>query len=1319
MRYRIKLLTDKEILNGATIKYQAADLTDPDHRLDSTLFGSSITKSTRCQICNQTQDKCPSHYAVIELPMPVIKSICYEECLKLIPCICPCCSKLILTDETLDRVKKLDAPLRMSTVSDLCSKIDMSTFSCPHCDTRLSSTIMLGDWKYNFVPIFQIKNPSTAEFETVNPIDIQRVLQGFTQIDEIGFKETFHPKNFMTCLLPIIPTKLRSKSIVNGNETASAITTFYRLIIETTMPKLTTIKNYSLDNSFVLIHKSMVDEFKQYYTMLQTYYMLITYSGSEETTNQLLSILNKSSQSGFDPHNCLINRFKGKTKSIFNKGMCGMVHPVSGRVVLGAGEDAPIENFLIPYKIANQLVTTYPVYQENLRFYKRCIAISVNKTIMSDQRIPHVIGVISQRTSTFKKLTPANAKGLEMMLEAGDKIAFSLFDKDFIIQSRHPCIREASLTSFEVEKADRLSPGMPVMTTGPKQADFDGDEIQLFMCSGHYTDIESLLLHSATNQLMSYDNPKLDYFFLGDHEDWLGSSRLGDIEINYMNHQKCAPTNILRRIESAIPKDFNYTSSQFIVRNGKIDSNVHNFRSHEFYKFFAAVYGNVACARLLDVIEQSCYDINRCLGATLGFEIYFHGTPEQKAKINEMMRNAYQKASELIRVNGTSNHDVIACFDEPMSTIQKILFETSINTNMGRLEYTKNRLKEYYAMIVRPTHSTSDGLPFSPSLADGTRTTFGGYRWSMDPCEYGYPNAAYVDDMNSYSHFFIVSEELGSIFKRCEGTAKQGYLSNRLTNLFERAYTDYNGCLVDGNTLLSHQYGPMGLNPRREVQLKLGLDDDIKLGPKGEALRKELQSIREQYRGTTSFVSQPTKDIFISGVDFDQLFTEKGSTPEKEIDQLIDQLRRSYVPDAIKDDVTKLDIGLKQHEFYFRRKLAEYKLTPKLSEEIVNHFLNMLVEAGDPVGTKSSLAASAPLTQASLSAIHAASSGGANVDVVRRAFGLKAFEELLGGAKCRSDDDEYGDDYLHIYLINDDHDSCASFANEQETFYFKDIWVSNEIHISKTIPDEYVKMYGHQIRDQRRSPYYVKSVWNMIRISQNDIKVTDIIKALMKKNDDILMMLPRVINQGQVEVNIYFIEDIGLQKVNSIARQWHNCTNDTIISGGLLKNCYVAENKNNPGHYIIEANDITKNNDALRWIILDPRVDPTRCKTTEPILDSTIAGIFEGEARHYDRLCFTATNMSDTSSCCQRVYRVCTAVQTATGRLTFATSKSMMKEMRGDMLKCIRFESAPDMIRRYGKYADWQTSNEFTVGSVFNTMPGLGSGVSQYIIQSV
>ena len=283
--YQLRLMTDEEILSKAESVYNAQLLKSREHTLDSSLFGATIMNPD-CSVCFQRVEECPGHYSVIQLPFPIVRSICLKDFKTLISLICPICSHFIIPN--ISDALKIAPEYRLSWIKRETEKIakgDGSLVKCPVCN-------------YDMVLVKVMQNepqlrcccdiPEQNRLEQYNPIYLYTMLQMFSELDEAGFSINYHPKNFMTTVIPIIPSKLRPKTIVSSEST---LTTYYKIIIEEICPELNNL------------------------------YKIVTGNTSEpvRTKEVELNLIEKRDRKHVDIHNALIVRLKGKERSIFNK----------------------------------------------------------------------------------------------------------------------------------------------------------------------------------------------------------------------------------------------------------------------------------------------------------------------------------------------------------------------------------------------------------------------------------------------------------------------------------------------------------------------------------------------------------------------------------------------------------------------------------------------------------------------------------------------------------------------------------------------------------------------------------------------------------------------------------------------------------------------------------------------------------------------------------------------------------------------------------------------------------------------------------------
>lgn len=1310
--YQLRLQDDEELLSKAETVYSAQHLISKNHTLDSGIFGATLMNPI-CDVCFQRVENCVGHFAVIQLPFPIVRAICLNDFKTIISLICPICSHF-LTDNIRNALH-LAPEHRLTWVKKEVEKFTKNgelNVICPTCGKKVTTVKVMQSEPSLRLCIVQ---PQQNVMDQVNPVQIYTMLQNFNQLNEIGFSSKYHPKNFMTCLIPIIPNKLRPKTISSSEST---LTSYYRIIVEEICPELNKIyKTLSLGDGVVINRGDITNSFNKYYDKLMAYYLLITDMGADKTKEAELNLIEKRDRKHVDDHNALIGRFKGKDKSIFSKGIIATRCNVSARTVLGGATDAAIKSLDVPFHIAGKLQMLYPVYAQNLKAMKQLVAAMSNTEIVHNINIPHVLGIVNFETGKTSKVTIKDAITKASLLKPGDKLAISLINGDIVMQNRFPAVREESWSSFQVSKVNNTIITIPLSDCDMKMADFDGDEAQIYALSSHYTDAEALLLHSTFAQLIAYKNGNPAIWYSADAPYGISKMKPGAKSLVYNSKMHFPALDVMKVIESYLPNDLRYKDGKTEIVDGKFISDKTNIDNKELHKYMASLYGPEVTEEFMDKIIQLAYDLNRDYGNTLGYEIRIYGA-DAKKEIQKIVDNTYEEMKKIEQSNNKHKGILqINATEKQKSQIKTILINAAKGSNIDKVGYTKSRQDEYYQTVVMLDHVVVDGERIQPILAEGSRVNCAFPRYSVDPCAYGFIRGGYNSDISPIAHFYETKQQRFALFQKGQGTAKQGYMSKRLGVAYGHNYIDFNGCLIDSFRIVGTQYGACGLNPRLFVSqplidIQLKRDEFVKKYGSDKKLVEcydKIHEYRDVYALLTSFTKSETiKDIFVAGFNYDQLinnFATSGSMDQKQLDEFIERLRKIFCPDGLTERYMMENFT--QHEYYFRIKLRNIKYDEKLLGRIYDQFEWSLADGGDAVGMKAALATSEPLTQASLHAIHHASGGGANEEQIRRSSGLTRFEELLGGKKRK-------DTVVSFKLYDDSKESCIRFANEQETFYFNNIWTRLELGICKRIPEKILKIHKDiPLADVEINPYFVTSIWNVTKISSFGIHVVDIINRLVENFNEIMFITGYVLNSSEFMAYIYFKPTIKVEQINGLMEEWAMERASTIVHGKYLCNCYVSENKNRPGHFIVEANEVASNSMALQNLIFDERVDPRGCRTTDPEVNQKLFGIGEASTRQYEELIFTATNLSDTSGVLHRHYKVLADSTFSTGDPQYADRNSLRHNRCMDVLRLAHFETARDMIQQALRFGDIQPVADPVSASVFGELPSIGTGASK------
>ena len=1287
--YQFRLMSDEEILNKTPLVYTAELLKSKRSTLDSAMFGATEMNS-ECEICHQRQGACPGHYAVLKLPFPIVRIICQQDFETIIHLICPLCSHFYTPN--VEMALELAPEKRLDWIKNKSNNYAKNGgfIKCACCHNDIVPIKVMGRAPYNRY-VFELNKDGVND--QVNPCEMYHLLQNFTQIEECGFSANYHPRNFMTTLLPIVPIKLRPKT---NQDSDSCLTGYYKDIIEREVPELDLLYKQmtgSVTSLNAVIKKGEFEtKFNIVYDRMMCYYHLMTIT-NDQNKDVVLKGVDKRDRSHFDVGTTLLGKLKGKEKSIFSKGIVAARHNVTARTVLGGAYDAPIKCVCVPFHIASKLSMLYPVYDENLKICKQIVAAMSDPSIFNDIHFPHVIyiekGNNRQRDVNFK-----NALEMASMLKPGDKIAISLMNGDLVMSSRFPSVREESWNSMMVMKDNNSIVTLPLATIGLKMGDFDGDEAQIYVASKHFLDIEALMLHSPFAQFIEHKtgDPGIWFPYTGDAAYGLAEIKPGRKSV-VLNGEWHKEYNVIDVVNTLLPKDLNYKDSKLEIKNGLLVSDKTGFRNSEFFKYYAALYTTEMAEELMDKLSQLAYDLLIDKGAGLGFELRIMHE-ETKSKIRKIIKATEHKMLQLEMSNAKNKGPAqIANVQSQKKEIKTLLIEDAKGTAMDKAGYTTLRQEEWYHTVVMLDHMTDHlGGRFRPILAEGSRSLTAFPRFSIDPRAYGYAPCGYNGDLPPYSHFFDTKQQRFSMFQKGQGTAKQGYFSKKLGVTYGSTYVDYNGSVVNNFRNISICYNCCGLNPRAFVKQPL-IDftlsdadfnkkyaDDKRL----IELRKDIASWKERYSRFTCYTkTEALRDIWIAGFNYEQYINSNvkpGKTPRKDIEDFIKRIRDVYKPPAL--DWDYILENLKPHEYYFRAKLMNYECTPEVLDVLFEQFEWSLCGAGEPVGMKASLSVSEPLTQASLHAIHHATASGASVEHIIRSAGIDRFQELIGSNSMKNN-------VVTFVLYDDSKQASLDFANEQETFYFSDIWTRMELAISKTVDPRVLNQHPDLHLDELEvNPYYITSIWNLTHIAQYNIHVTEVIERLMSNFNEIFFITGWILNATEFMAVIYFKPTVQLVQIRVLMEEWGLEKDSTVIHGKYLKNCFVSENMNRPGHFMIEANEATPKTKALENLILDERVDPLGCKSNNLGTMLDMYGIHETCARLYEELIYTATNLSDTSGVLQRHYKCIADDAFVNGDKRYGARESVRKDRMMDTFKAVHFETASDMIRSALKNGD-------------------------------
>lgn len=1366
--YRLRLISDAELADYAVVILNKQDiLNSSNFNFESSLFGNTRTET--CGICGQSNECTCAHYGLIALRYSVLTNpACENLLIKVIRMICPHCGKLpIENPEFTLKYQRRDRCTKM--YNEVSKRFDKLNNSCPHC--KQAMTHITANGTFPLLDFYHNPNGkgSLENCQMYNPNYIHSLLMNITDEtrEYLGLSQTCDPRNFMTKYIVIVPNKLRMRTIDKANSELTAI--YNKLSHDINRELNNYYSTFVSDEKFIPINNH-TEKFLQKYRECCGMYASICDTTTPSRVNIINKTLSKRNNNHNNPSSSMIGHLKGKDQSYLEKGIIGTRHNTSARTVIGGATDLHSMEIGFPQKYCVKMGVWIPVYKENLKIMQQFVAQMANIQKHDKEHIK-AIRYMNGSTGKTPNIKPNNAVTIAAQILPGDKIYMSLIPGSLIMHCRFPAVREESWATHELVPTEHTIQTLPLAACGYKNADFDGDETGIYANHGWYTDAESLLLHSLYRQILDYKNGSIGIFYSTDSpyelkkmtkdtligivpvKDPISDRTIGrksiyppvkaiEVANHFLDIITGHVTESVHTFKkfSKIPK-INYEDKSTKIVDNKFDPEKFGIVNQSFYIYLTTIISAERVINLIDLFIQLGYCSANYDPFTLGREIRLYGNTRQK--IEEIHENTFNKLKVLEETDIdsiTKERKQYIIVSEEKVKIMPLIAESVKNSNLEKQGLMPKFGNEMFKSVVAMSPIYINGHRIQNTLGGNNRTCIAFSNHSTDPCAYGYIRHGYLDyKIQPTDTFFDCMLQRRSMYDRGVGVAIGGYLSKEFIMAFGPMVTDSNGAVMFYDKFVSPVYGLGGYNPRFNFYLPLfdiemSSDDiDKKYGSKVSVLHRKIRQAQDSYKYVTNFISQNiVNGKFNAGFDFEQFLNnqQKGKTDEKIVDELIDQMKEIFAPTKMVQRYSLLNFIY--IEYYFRTKLQQIKIDRDTAVAIYYKYVDSLVETGETVGMKASLALGEGLTQDLLDAIHHATGGGVNTNKIKNTGGNSRFKELLSQASIAPDTI-----VLTLGFYDSSKENVEKFALEQETLYFSDIWVNADVYVSDSISQEVKTL--HPTIDFSQigvSKYHLEMIWNLTKLGDYEIPVSKVYAMLCNNFDKITFVTGKVENAKHYKAYIYFNEETKKEDIDMYIALWHNKNKSTTINGNMLVNCFVTQNINT-GEYILQANiykpsieirkedkaAISYNTVAFKEIILDPRIDPMKCRTNETkratgkitanVYDTD--GIFEATCSLHEETSFCSNILSNVGNIAARHYKTITTGCLVGGDYFFASANSAAKS-DGDYFRKLQFEQPSKFIHQAVLDGRWKTLNDIIASQYFGTIPKVGSGYSQTMV---
>lgn len=833
----------------------------------------SMNQDEKCISCELFPKDCPGHSGHINLNVFILHPMYMRYITNFLKCICVKCFRLVLSYEhlSLEGILKYNGDLRFEKVVEKMEKVD-ECYYCQNPKPKITFQQKTGDILMKYKEINKNKKSGKV---IMTDYEIKKIFDNFPDEDVtlLGFNPIFmHPKNLVISVLQVIPPRARPYVIVNGATCDDDLTSQLCEIVKANQnlmdPKTTESKKIKYIQSIKFRVKTMMNNSQ-----------------------------GKARHSNGRPIKGIKERLSGKG-GLIRSHLMGKRRNQSARSAISADPTIRTNEIVIPEKIAQNVTIPETVASFNINKLQDIVNNGkANYVIKKDGATINLKYALWKRGTQLlwgdkilrndKTINPFSIKNFillegdkilrddeiikdiqllkkkEFHLEVGDVVARHLSDGDMVLFNRQPTLHRGSMLAKKVIVRQGKTLRFNLASTKSFNADFDGDEMNIFLPQDLTARAELLFLFNTQHNIMTCQSTKniicitqdslLGCFLLTKDDVDIGRERFFDIcmhgdkwEISYINscldHIKkvtikegynfplyCGKT----LFSMMLPKTLNYVKKndarkdqpvvkiiKGVLLEGAINKSnlgqAHNSLIHVIYK----EYGS---EESLDFINNCQFISNQYLlhrGFTVGIQ---DCAVDISKKIEKIIDNAFVEAKD---TETSINHE----------SIRELKICSILNDIRDKsMKMTKSEYKDDNAFVATVT-SGSKGEFFNITQITGMlgqqmhmnkriekninkgKRTLPHYPFENMTLEQEFESRGFIK--NSFMHGLNPQEFIWHAMTGREGcsdtamkTAKSGYTQRKMVKVLEDIQIKYDGTVRGNNDwVVDWAYGGDGFD---------------------------------------------------------------------------------------------------------------------------------------------------------------------------------------------------------------------------------------------------------------------------------------------------------------------------------------------------------------------------------------------------------------------------------------------------------------------------------------------------------------------------
>ena len=454
-----------------------------------------------CKTCKMKPAECPGHFGHTELSEEVFHAGHLDLIKNIANCICLHCSKPLINDmdKTNELIKNTHGKNRFAKMKKITSNAKFCQYPDNNCGkpvAKVSKDISKKNGSINLIATYytntkqdeSINNISKKD-KNVDIISPSRLYKIFSNIDDddiilLGFDpKKNRPENFIIKIFPISPVSIRPSvrlESLSSMPSEDGLTGKISDIIKANN-KLKKHKEKAISN----------EDLKYTYDNLQ----LLQYEIATFFDKQ--SVYHMADQKSSKVVKSISERLVSKHGRI-RGNLMGKRVDYSARTVITSDPNLEIDELGVPLKIAMKITIPELVTSFNIDRLKKYVKNGKNTYPGANFVIPY-----NPNNTNSSKI---DLNYVSVNLNYFDIVERHLIDGDYVLFNRQPSLHKMSMMCHKIKVIPNNNLNtfrINVTVTTPYNADFDGDEMNIFIPQTIQTELEIKHIAAVKNQIIS------------------------------------------------------------------------------------------------------------------------------------------------------------------------------------------------------------------------------------------------------------------------------------------------------------------------------------------------------------------------------------------------------------------------------------------------------------------------------------------------------------------------------------------------------------------------------------------------------------------------------------------------------------------------------------------------------------------------------------------------------------------------------------------------------------------------------------------------